>query len=65
MPDALMTTRQVADYLGKPPRQVQRLAERGHLRVAQRLDVGANGALLFDPAEVRAYATRQDAGNAA
>lgn len=59
MPDALLTTRQVADTLGIRPRQVQRLAERGDLRIAQRLNVGANGALLFDPVEVRAYAARQ------
>lgn len=57
MPDALLTTPQVAKQLGVSNRTVHRLVTAGRLRIAQRLD-GPNGAFLYDPADVRAFIAR-------
>lgn len=61
MPDALLTTPQVAQRLGVSPRTVHRLVAADRLPVAQRLD-GPNGAFLYDPAAVDEYlaASRSD-----
>ena len=65
MPDALLTSPQVAKQLGVSVRTVHRLVEAGRLQAAQRIDYGRNGALLYEPAEVRAYLARRDEDDAA
>lgn len=50
----LLTTKQVADRLGRTVRQVHGLVERGELTPADRLPP-PRGALFFHPAEVDRY----------
>lgn len=65
MPDALLTSQQVARQLGVSVRTVHRLVDAGSLKAAQRVVYGRNGALLYDPAEVRAYIARRNEDDAA
>ena len=58
MPDALLTSPQVASQLGVSVRTVHRLVAAGLLKTAQRLN-GPNGAFLYDPADVAAYLERR------
>ena len=58
MPDALLTSPQVAQKIGVSVRTVHRLVMAERLRIAQRLE-GPNGAFLFEPGEVDAYLARQ------
>lgn len=54
VPEALLTTPQVAQQLRVSHRTVHRLVAANKLRVAQKLD-GPNGAFLYDPADVASY----------
>lgn len=53
--DALMTTAEAGEVLGRNSRAVQRLVQKGRLRHAQKL-AGPNGAYLFEPEEVQRVA---------
>ncbi len=57
--DELMTSPQAAALLGVSVRTVQRLAESGELRHAQKLP-GPNGAYLFRPADVERFLKGRD-----
>lgn len=58
MPNGLLTSPQVARRLGRSNRTVHRLVEAGVLQPAQKLP-GPNGAFLFDPETVEAYAQQR------
>lgn len=49
--EALLTAPQVGRLIGKSGRTVVRMAEAGHLPIAQKLP-GPNGAYLFRPSDV-------------
>jgi excisionase family DNA binding protein len=53
--DELLTTADVAGMLGKSTRTVQRLAESGELKHAQKIAGGPSGIYLFRPEDVNEY----------
>ncbi|MHB1433417.1 MAG: helix-turn-helix domain-containing protein [Streptosporangiaceae bacterium] len=55
MTQILLTSGQVARLLGRSPRTIARMAERGDLEYVQKLP-GANGGYLFDAEKVQKLA---------
>jgi hypothetical protein len=58
----LLTTAQVAEIIGRSPRHVSRLVQRGELTPAAEAPGGARGrayAYLFDARDVEVYKLRQ------
>lgn len=58
---ALVGTAEAAKMLGRSPRYIQRLAEKGKLPVAVKMP-GQSGAYLFDRALVATLAQKGEAG---
>lgn len=62
--DALITTAEAGELLGRNVRAVQRMVAKGVLKPTRKL-AGPKGAYLFEPGEVRRVADQQASAKAA
>ena len=64
--DALLTVQEAAGIIGKSPRTIQRMAERGDLPFVRKLPGhGTNGRYVFDRSAIELYALRRQLAKAA